>query len=209
LSTYKKCPKLWQWNYVLGNREPDKPAALRGSDLHLRLEEFFKGGSYPSTIAALKPWQRFMENLTRYNPSPEAALAVNKEWQPCGFEDKDAYARGKADLLYTLDRRRHILDWKSGRVYPDHEAQGEMYVAMDEDTGEYELFETQFVYLDIPLHVVPRRYSHGDRQIKIAKLIQQIDIVNADEVYAPTPSHESCRYCPLSWRNGGDCRSAP
>jgi len=207
LSTYKKCPKLWHWCYVLGNRTPDSPSAKRGTELHAMLEEFFKGGRYPTRNATLKPWQRFMENLTIFNPSPEAALAVDKDWKPCGFDDPNAYARGKADLKLTVGNTHRILDWKSGRVYPDHEGQGLMYMAMDEyDTP---LCQTEFVYLDIPLHTVPRTYNNGDRQIQIVKLMEQIDIVNADTVYTATPSHEACRYCPISWRAGGECRSAP
>jgi hypothetical protein len=207
LSTYRKCPKYFHWCYVLGNKEPDKPAAMRGHDLHAKLEEFFKGAPYPSRTPALKPWQRFMENLTKYNPEPEAEIAVNSEWIPCAFDDKDAYARGKIDLRYTLGGVRHILDWKSGRVYDDHPEQGKMYMAIEPDL--WDDYETEFVYLDIPLHTTPRRYVRGAKQLEIVKLTNLIEIVNHDTEYVATPSRESCLYCPLSWRKGGQCRAAP
>lgn len=207
LSTFRKCPKYFHWCYVLGNREPDKPAAQRGHELHALLEEFFKGAPYPKLNKALKPWQRYMENLTRYNPEPEAEIAVDSHWQPCAYDDPDAYAKGKVDLRYTLDGVRHILDWKSGRVYPDHPAQGRMYMALEPD--DWDAYETEFVYLDLPTHTVPTKYARGAKQIEVAKTINLIEIVNHETEYLATPSHESCMYCPLSWRKGGDCRAAP
>jgi len=207
LSAYKKCPKYFHWCYVLGNREPDKPAAIRGTELHAKLEEFFKGGAYPKLDKTLKPWQRYMENLTRYNPEPEAEIAVKADWTPCAFDDPEAYARGKVDLRYTLGGVRHILDWKSGKVYEDHPEQGKMYMALEPD--EYDDYETEFVYLDIPLHTTPRPYARGAKQIETVKLINIIEIVNHDTEYKATPSYNSCQWCPLSWRRGGECRAAP
>jgi hypothetical protein len=207
LSAYRKCPKYFHWCYVLGNRKPDSPQAQRGTELHALLEEFFKGAQYPSRNKVLKPWQRYMEGLTIYNPSPEAALAVDKDWRPCAYDSKDAYARGKADLRLTVGNTHRILDWKSGRVYDDHVDQGKMYMALDD--YETPFCETEFVYLDIPLHTVPRRYSNADKQVETTKLIQLIETVNTATEYPPTPSHNSCQYCPLSWRVGGECRSAP
>ncbi len=207
ISTYKKCPKLWAWTYVLGNRGPDSPSAARGTELHLRLEEFFRGAPYPTANKVLAPWQRFMEALTVYNPSPEGELAVDAEWNPVGFEDHNAYARGKVDLLVTQGKTRIIYDWKSGREYPDHPSQGKMYLAIE--TGDYNDYFTQFVYLDSPLHVVPHHYSPAERAWEIIVLKEVIERINADTEYVATPSQSSCQYCPISWRKGGECRRAP
>jgi len=208
ISLYEKCPLWWKHVYVLGNREPDKPAALRGTELHFKLEEFFLGkGAFPHGDKVLRPWQRFMENLTKYSPEPEAEIAVNSHWLPCAYDDPDAYAKGKVDLRYTVDGVRHILDWKSGKVYPDHPKQGRMYMALEPD--DWDAYETEFVYLDIPLHTVPSAYARGAKQIETVKLINTIEIINHEETYAPTPSHNSCQWCPLSWRKGGHCRAAP
>jgi len=208
ISLYKKCPKSWEWNYVLGNRKPPGPAADRGTELHLKLEEFFLGKTqYPAYDKTLRPWQRFMENLTRYNPVPECLYAVDKHWGPVDYEDPDAWARGKGDLTYTLESTRHILDWKSGRVYPNHPEQGRMYVALDQE--EPEIYKTEFVYLDIPLHIDSRYVTTEDKRLDRVKLDHQIIAMNTDEEYKATPSQEACQWCPLSWRRGGDCRSAP
>jgi hypothetical protein len=207
LSLYKKCPKAWADRYVNKNRGPQSPAASRGDILHAKLEQFFLGKSaYPSGDKVLAPWQRFMENLTIYQPSPEAQFAVDEEWHPCTYDSPTARMRGKADLTYVDGDRRHILDWKSGRVYPDHESQGLSYVALDPVEMVY--YTTTFVYLDIPVHVVPRNYENIHKRVEIGKLNTLIDTVSNDTVYEATPSYESCKYCHLSWRVGGECKRA-
>lgn len=205
LSTWKKCPKLFHWNYVLGNRQPPNAAADRGTELHLALELFFKGGSYPIANKVLAPWRHFMEALTVHNPSPEAEYAVDQHWSPTGYEDPNAYARGKADLRHMIGNTFHVYDWKSGRIYPDHKQQGEMYLAMEEP---HEFLVTHFVYLDSPLHVETRRYSKSDQMLIRAHLTEDIDTVNSATEYPATPSPESCKYCQLSWRKGGQCKEA-
>lgn len=214
ISLYKQCPHRYHWAYVLGNKEPPNKYAERGTELHALLEEFFKGGRYPSANKTLAPWQRFMENLTTYNPTPEGEMAINEDLKPCGFEDPSAYARGKGDLKYRLLKRRHILDWKSGKVYDSHEGQGIMYMVLDDPYAEdpedpVTEYTTEFVYLDQPTHTIRRHYSASDRVIETVKLVNIIEIINHDELYLPKPSEKNCEWCPRSWRRGGDCRSAP
>lgn len=208
IKLYKKCPRQWEWRYVHGHKEPDGPYAARGNVLHDKLEQFFLGKTpYPTGDKALAPWQRFMENLTKFNPSPEAKFAVDDEWHECDYDNKEARAKGKADLVYIFEDRRHIFDWKSGRVYPDHEAQGLMYIALDPVESLH--YTTNFVYLDMPTHTIPRNYENIHKRVEIGKLNAIIDTMNADTVYEPTPSPDSCQYCPLNWRKGGNCRRAP
>jgi len=206
MSLYNKCPKLFEWAYVLGNHKPPGAAATRGVELHAKLEEFFRGGSYPTKDKTLAPWQRYMENLLSYSPVPEEDLAVDSVWGRVGYEDPDAYARGKVDLRYRIGDTVYILDWKSGREYPSHEGQGKMYMALSEPATKY---VTEFVYLDQPLHTVPRLYTRADRSCEILELSATIDKINEATEYPATPSHEGCRWCPLSWRQGGPCTKAP
>lgn len=208
IALYRKCPAQFEWNYVLGNKTPPGPAADRGTELHLLLEDFFKGKTpYPSKNPVLKPWQRYMEALTIYTPTAETEYCVHRDWTKADYEDPNAWVRGKADLACNQGVVRHLYDWKSGRVYPDHEAQGDMYMAMEQ--GDYERYCTVFVYLDIPLHTVPRYRTLEDRDRERKKIDLIVQTINEDTEYKPTPSHNSCHYCKRSWRAGGPCHKAP
>ena len=209
LKLFKKCPFRWKAQYIDGYRPPSNKYADRGTDLHGELESFFRGfGQYPYGLPALAPWRRFMEALTVYKPHPEVEMAVDATWSPVPFDDDTAYFRGKADLKHD-NMEASVLwlyDWKSGKIYDDHEQQGEDYVCL---SGEYENYIVSFVYLDQPLTVVPFKYSHSQRTMMIAKRKEDIERLRNETEFKPTPSNYVCKWCPLSWRNGGTCNAAP
>lgn len=175
--------------------------------MHDLIEQFFRGSPFPSAVKALVPWQRYLEKLKEFSPEPEAEWAVNSDWTPCDYNSPDAYLRGKVDLTY-LDAEgvRHIVDWKTGRMYPDHKKQGMVYVAMDPvPNGKY---ATEFVYIDLPVQTVKWNYTSAEKDDIRERIVNTIEDISADTVYDPTPSKDACRYCPLSFKKGGNCTHA-
>ena len=205
---YQRCPYAWAWAYIHGNRSEQGRAAARGEELHKLLEEFFLGNTpYPKTEKTLRPWQRYMENLAAQGLAPEAEVGVRDDWTKCKFDDPKAYARGKLDGRLVQARKLKIFDWKSGKVYDDHEFQGEMYIAL-EGTDGYE-YETHFVYLDQYPLVKSRTYG-VDAHIPIRDTLKvEIDAIRLATDYPPTPSESKCQWCDISWRRGGHCTKAP
>lgn len=211
LSTFKKCRRLWESQYILNEPKAKSKAADRGTLFHDLLEKFFRGTSpYPHSVPELARWRRFMEHLTTFNPVPEHELAVTVEWIPTDFESPDAYYRGKADLFHEDNdgETRCIYDWKSGRVYPDHVHQGRTYMALDAEK-EYSRYQVKFVYLDHPLEVKVFNFTAEDRKQEIARLREDIEIVRSATTFDPSPSVDACKWCHLSWRKGGKCDKAP
>lgn len=198
-SLYKKCPKKWHNAYVLGNREPSGPAAERGVMLHELLENFFKDlAPYPTGNSCLSKWDPYMKDLKAQGLIAEGEVAVREDWSPTSFDDPTAWARGKVD-----GELEAIYDWKSGKIYDDHEDQALMYTAMRDKRQAF------FVYLDIPHHIQEWNYSDGQIQDARGKIDEEIRIIRLDEEWLPTPSQKECGWCKLSWRNGGTCTSAP
>lgn len=206
MSTYKKCPVLWHDSYILGNKSPAGPAAERGTRLHDALEQFFKDEMiYPVADKCLAPWERYMRMLKRLEPSAEAEVAVDQFWRPCAFDDPNAWFRGKKDLDVRTAIRKHIFDWKSGKIYPDHVEQGKAYVALDPE--DWEEYVVKFAYLDIPTHVQKWRYTDKDKALIRDELDRTIEVIRLDETWRPTPG-DGCKWCSKSWRRGGDCTAA-
>lgn len=207
ISLYNKCPRAWEWRYVHGRSSPAGASADRGTEIHALLEEFFNGAPYPSATKALVPWQRFMENLTRFNPVPEEEWAVDKDWKACDYSNPDAIMRGKVDLVYLDDKGvRHILDWKTGRMYDDHKKQGMAYVALDKIT--LPIAKTTFVYIDLPVQTKTWEYTNLEKGDIRKRLTNTIEAISADTVYEATPSKDACRFCELSFKKGGNCTRA-
>lgn len=204
LKLYKACPRKWADVYINGNRQPSGAAAQRGTDLHNMLEDFFNGAPYPSGNSCLAKWQRLMEGLAATDCSAEGELAVNMAWEPTTFSDPNAYYRGKMDLDYEAGDVCNIFDWKSGKIYDDHVFQGKSYAAMKRG---FKLYKVNFVYLDHPHVIKTWEYTAPEVDQMRIDLSTDIDRCRKDEEYLATPGDE-CKWCHLSWRNGGDCKRA-
>lgn len=204
LKLWKECPFKWADCYINGNRQPPGAAAQRGTDLHNMLEDFFNGSPYPSGNKTLRPWQPLMEGLAAADPVAEGELAVNFAWESCDYSSPLAYYRGKKDLHYDHGTTLNIFDWKSGKIYDDHEFQGASYACM---SPGYEAYKSSFVYLDHPMVIKTWTYTAQQvaaRRIEITNVIQEL---RTAEEYPATPG-DGCTWCHLSWRRGGSCKRA-
>lgn len=205
MKLWQACPSLWYDQYILGIRQPSGKAAMRGTQLHDKLERYFKREApYPSGDRTLARWQPFMVALQATDPVAEGEVAVDANWRPVDYKSKEAYFRGKKDLDYTHDGVCHLFDWKSGKIYDDHYKQGEAYAAL---TPGYERYIVNFVYLDHP-HVVHRWELDAPKVEAVkAELIDTIEIIRNATEFPATPG-DKCTWCHKSWRNGGECKRA-
>lgn len=204
-STYVECPRRWHNSYILGNREPSCAAAERGTMLHDLLEKYFKEvGPYPTGDRCLAKWEKYMVALKARGLVAEGEVAVNKLWQPVGFDDAEAWFRGKIDGC--AEQEDEVYDWKSGKIYDTHVFQGQAYSALR--VANTENTTVHFVYLDIPHHVETWTYSRGQIQDLRGQIDEEIQVIRLDEEWAPKPS-DKCRWCKLNWRVGGSCTAAP
>ena len=204
---FKKCPKQWHDKYINGNRTEPGIAAARGKDIHFEIEQFFKA-KRALTHPVLNPWSRALEALS-IEPGGEAekSLGRNAEWEAVNFEDPAAYFRGQLDRSVLLPcGTRKIQDWKTGRIYADHQEQGEDYIALEEPAERYLI---EFWYIDSPTHIATFHYNANMRADFIGRIKTEVEKIRTAEEFIPTPSNFNCKFCPLSWRNGGKCEAAP
>jgi hypothetical protein len=150
-----------------------------------------------------------MHSLAEHEVFPEAMVAMDTSWTPIGYDDPNANLRGKIDLRYSDEGTLHLKDWKTGRKYPTHQEQGETYLALSEDVAkDHDRIVVEMVYIDqreIDTWDYTPEHIFGIKQT----LQEGIDIIRSDDKHEATPSMDSCRWCNLSWRNGGSCTDAP
>lgn len=206
MKLYKECPRRWADRYVDGNSYPSGPAAERGTRIHEQIETFFKSKSPPPVIPELSKWGATLIDLKgRTTVLAEAEFAVDQDWMPVAFTDPSAVFRGKIDLLVVEADHTEIIDWKTGKEYGDHYQQGMAYMTLVPEAPKY---VATFAYID--LHVRrSREYVPEQRAAHVDELKRQIEIIREDTEYKPKPSQFSCKWCPLSWRNNGNCKAAP
>jgi hypothetical protein len=183
---------------------------MRGTKLHEKLENYFNGGDWDDKDLTLIPWKVYMYDLACLAPLPEEKLAVDFEWQPTDFDAGDAHIRGAVDLSYIVDGVFHFKDWKSGGIYSSHEGQADMYACLGLATyPDCVGVEGEMVYLDHPRQTRKWKYSVEEVLDIRCYIDDEVQTLRLDEEYAPTPSQDGCKWCPLSWRNGGACDKSP
>jgi hypothetical protein len=203
LSLFKQCRKRWHNSYILGNFEPPGDAAKRGTEIHKKIEDYFNTGIYPD-IEVLYKWKPYMEQLYAKSPKPEQKIAVNDKWESVDFYSEDAFFRGIADLIIENNEEIRIIDWKTGKKYPEHRKQGVSYIAL---CSEKPIMYAECVYIDTNFNTHKTEYTKDQRDDHVSQIISDINIIRSCEIFdASSGSH--CYWCSLSWRKGGDCLNA-
>jgi hypothetical protein len=206
LSTYEDCPKQYWYSYVenLPGFRPESPAAMRGSGIHDRAEQYLLGkiSMYPPELQKVSSHAM---SLKRFKAQPEVHLGVTEKWEPCDYRDPKAYLRGIIDILFEDTDGVHVEDWKTGQVYNSHAGQMETYTAIV--AAHYPTapsYITRLVYIDQGLVTAPKRIEQD--RVKPIRLLLDGRIGNAEEdTIFPVKPGAICKWCDYSKRYGGPC----
>lgn len=205
--------------------EQTMPAPLaRGIKLDEELEAHIQGkGDIPveirntavkNIIKAMKRWF----GLGKVQIQPQ--IVLDKRWRPVSKFTKDAWFRGKLDILaMKLDCVAEVIDWKSGgidrnsggiKANANYQAQLEIY-AMSTLAAfpDVNVVTSKLVFLDtgpkfdpVMLGVPVDRASLPKLRTKWEK---RVFPMLTDRVFAPRPGYY-CGWCPYSKAKGGPCR---
>jgi len=200
LSMWMKCAFQMHGKYNLGIRGSQSPAAARGSAVHTNFENAVQLQlPLPEEFAF---YDEYIKKLV--GSQCELKLAVDRNWQPMEADAADAWLCGIIDLWNVQGTRATLLDWKTGKEYPDHVQQKEFYTALAADFHpEVEVFDTINVYVDLK-----KISSHKFTREEVSNLRERwgrrAELMEKDTEYAPSPG-PYCRWCDVSQRRGGPC----
>lgn len=205
LKTYELCHAKFNYRYNLKLEDSYKGAAAsRGINVHKGIEEHIKSvaplppeaGHVAYTIGSLK--------ASGHEHHAEFNILLDRNWKQVITGDYwhhaiiDLYVRESPQVA-------SLHDWKTGKIYPDHNDQKELYaIDLFSCFPELEEVQTYFDYLDIGRsiskvfhreHVEPAKERWEKR---VAKM-------EADTEFLMMPSY-ACRYCGFSKAQGGPCR---
>jgi hypothetical protein len=114
-----QCPrKYYETNVAKSVKEEENEQAAWGTEVHLRFAEYFKKGTpLPLHMAQ---YQKFLAQikLAKGDFIVEQKLAINANYEPTGWYDKDVYCRVISDLTIINGNRALTFDWKTGKVKP-------------------------------------------------------------------------------------------
>lgn len=199
---YEDCPKMYEGRYVLRLPERKSPAMERGNVVHAKLERFLKGElkQVPAEAQGLAAKYRA---LRRLDPMTEQRVAVDRRWNLV------AWSRGWLkcifDALHVEPTVVKIVDHKTGRVYPHHSCQAEVYACAiaNLEPGVRE-FDVEFLYVDKGFSR-PWNFTRARVESLQESWAERAERTLTARRFPATPSEPACRWCPRRTDRGGDC----
>lgn len=216
IKMFEQCGAKYRYRYLDKVEETQNAASKRGTDTHSALERFIKDGD--KLPPELEFYHGFLTQLKQH-PVPiftEERIAVRKDWSACP-DGEEPYLLAYIDLSRYVEVSGNLWDWKSGKIYPDHEDQKELYTAMVFGSRpELEVITFTHVYVDLGKNrekVFSRDFDFARIKEKWEKKIEAIENTMktigkggfpVGQVLIPKPQF-FCRYCGYSKFMGGPC----
>lgn len=208
LGTYEKCGFKYKLKYVEKLKEQRSDKASRGVDNHSIVENFLKG-TIPDVSEELGFYRAFLTGLKSYEIYPEHKVSLTRQWTPTTWGAPDSWYRGVLDLkLIEKDIRAPsavVYDWKTGKIYPDHDDQKSLY-ALAVLSEQPTLLQVRTVHVYFDLNSNREKTFHRDQVPELRREWEtRVQRLEQDPVYIPNPGWQ-CRYCSFSREKGGPCQ---
>lgn len=206
LGTFESCAAKYKFQYLdLIPRTFKSAAASRGVDMHKTMEDYTLG-NLPELPSYLSHYQGFLDGIKGIpGMEPEAKLAFTVDWEHAAWEDENIWWRGVLDLLVPPQNGTvHVYDWKTGKIYDNHEDQRQIYaIAASIRYPDAHQVSCTHVYLD--LHKNRDQTYHRDQLVGYRERWgRRFRAVETATDFPYNPSF-SCRWCSFSKINGGPC----
>jgi hypothetical protein len=139
---------------------------------------------------------------------PEPVFLLDENWETTDDQD-NAMLKGFLDLKVIWDDAVDIKEWKTGKVYDEHQMQRYLYgmVTLIQHP-EVDEVEVETVYLDQNgkdakqvFHRDNLQFMKSDWGSRIVKVENAIE----RDMFPANPQF-LCRYCDFSKQNGGPCQ---
>lgn len=216
---YQTCPARFRYKHIAKLPEPSSPALARGGAADEAVTKYLDGSkrTLPKETS-VDPPMRYGElagrlaGLRKLKPETQLELATDNKWIVTGWRDWDrTWLRAKLDVMVKLDGGRvlHIVDNKTGRMYPEkHAEQIEIYACVAYAySPSAEEIRAEMFYLDHGMSSSPAIFN--DLPKTIARLRKKWEKLSApmfrDTKFKEQPG-QHCRWCPYSGAKGGPCK---
>jgi hypothetical protein len=205
-SCYYDCPAKYRYRYKERHpvEETKHPAAQRGTDIHALFENMLLDPDVNGLPKPFDYYDGFMKVLIEAGAKPEQIIILEKDWTPAP-PWSDGWVKSILDAAVVQDSVARNYDWKTGKIYPNHQDQRELYSIMQFcQHPEVEIVIGMHVYVDLKENR-STTYNRSQLPELKAKWEELVRPLYEDEVFAPNPSF-GCRSCPYSRANNGPCR---
>jgi RecB family exonuclease len=209
--TYETCPARAKFKYLDKLDEPQGQAASRGSEIHKLAEKYVLGKLPPRIPEDLDRFEDEFENLRKLNKrrgvhvSTEQQWAFTRDWEVTGWFEVDTWCRMVVDAAVLQKDTLTIIDYKTGKIRPDHKKQLELFALGGLVLHpQVKQVRAELWYLD---QGVLDDEHYGPKQVKKLQKTwaDRTRRMLNDTRFDPNPSG-ACNWCAFAKKKGGPCR---
>jgi DNA helicase-2/ATP-dependent DNA helicase PcrA len=205
LVTYASCPRRFYWSEVDPLPRRRNPAAVRGNEIHRRIELHQRGqvpfdDLEPGLYDVVDPVEGDGGGFLAYESSRFAQSRAELVEAPFTVTlENGCRVRGRIDAVYVDDDRWEVVDFKSGRRHEDPsrivQLQAYAVAVNDVDFGRPppRQLDVTFAYLGGGIEEASEHANEDWVGTARARLVELTDAI-VDEQYEPTPGRW-CRSC--------------
>jgi len=206
LKNYRTCPKR-HWEIDIAKHFKEESEALTwGNTIHDAMaNRISKGTPLPRTMEHYEDWPARLvkaRDLFGLETKVENQLAMNRDFRPRAWFDRDVWFRGKLDViqLSAKDGTALVVDWKTGQIKPDIEQLGLFAQLVFAHYPEIEEVSTVYVWLGSDDHTL-ERYKRDAGLLPLWNtlnpMIKAMEEAHRTTTYPPKPSGLCVHWCPV------------
>lgn len=204
LTSFETCPKqFWHYRIKKDVKDSGNEASQYGEHVHKAAKNYLmQGTKLPLDLVHMQPTFDQYKNNAFDDVRAELQLAINSDYEPTGWFNKDVYCRVVIDAAFTKGNLALLVDWKTGKMKPDAEAtqlklSGVVYLLHD---PEIQLVSMRYVWLahkGKTTNFTMRREDIPAVWNELAPRIKRYQEAHRKDEFPANPSGLCRKFCPV------------
>ena len=198
-----QCPRKYHRLRVVKDIiEPPQEHLIYGSAVHKAAEEYVRDDTpIPEKYGFI---QEYLDPL-KASPGEkhcEYEMGLTKNFEPCGFRDKNVWFRGIADLLIINGTKARIIDYKTSKSsrYADKKQLELLSLLTFKHFPQVESVKASLLFL-VCKDLVPAEFSEDQQYDCWQKWVvetNQLESAMITDVWNPKPNFTCRGWCPVT-----------
>jgi PD-(D/E)XK nuclease superfamily len=204
ISLYQRCPAAYGYRYIQKMPDPPTAAMMRGTRFHKMAEDYMNADFSESVPYDIRKVGLKLYQLRGQYAKPEATWLLDRDWKPT--EDKDgAMLIAVIDVHLINGDTLKLHDYKSGREYPSHADQLELYATIGLCVyPDIKRAESSAIYFDTGHESSQRSIIRDMLPYYRDKWSGYVARIDGDADFRPTAGGH-CQRCAFASTAGGPC----
>ena len=203
LSLFMQCPRKYHRLRVVKDIvEPPQEHLIYGSAVHKAAEEYVRDGTpIPEKYGFI---QEYLDPLKALPGDKlcEHEMGLTKDFEPCGFRDKNVWFRGIADLLIINGNKARIIDYKTSKSsrYADKKQLELLSLLTFKHFPHVESIKASLLFL-VCKDLVPAEFKEDQQHDCWQKWVvetNQLESAMITDVWNPKPNFTCRGWCPVT-----------